>query len=48
MQGYHEYCLDEWDSEEKEMCCKQCEVKNAFYEHISRMNEDKIRDLIYN
>lgn len=44
---YHEYCLDEWDSEEERvMFCKQCEV-SAFYEHISRMSEDKIRDLIH-
>ena len=44
---YHEYCLDEWDSEEERvMFCKQCEV-SAFYEHISRMCEDKIRDLIH-
>ena len=44
---YHEYCLDEWDSEEERvMFYKQCEV-SAFYEHISRMSEDKIRDLIH-
>ena len=44
---YHEYCLEEWDSEEeREMCCKQCEV-SVFYEHISGMSEDKIRDLIH-
>ena len=29
--------------EERVMFCKQCEV-SAFYEHISRMSEDKIRD----
>lgn len=44
---YHEYCLDEWDSEiQREMYCKQCEV-SAFYEYISGMNEDKIRYLIH-
>ena len=44
---YHEYCMDEWDSdEEKEACCKKCEV-SAFYECISRMGEDEIRDLIH-
>ncbi len=44
---YHEYCMDEWDSdEEREACCKNCEV-SAFYESISRMDEDKIRDLIH-
>ena len=32
--------------EERVMFCKQCEV-SAFYEHISRMSEDKIRDLIH-
>lgn len=44
---YHEYCMDEWDSdEEREACCKKCEV-STFYESISNMNEDKIRDLIH-
>lgn len=44
---YHEYCMDEWDSdEEREVFCKKCEV-SAFYEYISKMSEDKIRDLIH-
>lgn len=44
---YHEYCIDEWDSDEdREVCCKKCEV-SAFYESISGMSEDKIKDLIY-
>ena len=44
---YHEYCMDEWDSdEEREVFCKKCEV-SAFYEYISMMSEDKIRDLIH-
>lgn len=44
---YHEYCMDEWDSDkEREVFCKKCEV-SAFYEYISKMSEDKIRDLIH-
>lgn len=44
---YHEYCMDEWDSdEEREVFCKKCEV-SAFYEYISKMSEDKISDLIH-
>lgn len=44
---YHEYCMGEWDSDdEREVFCKKCEV-SAFYEYISKMSEDKIRDLIH-
>ena len=44
---YHDYCMDEWDSDaEREAYCKKCEV-SAFYESISRMDEDKIRDLVH-
>ena len=44
---YHEYCMDEWDSdEEREVRCKKCEV-STFCESISKMSEDKIRDLIH-
>lgn len=44
---YHEYCMDEWDSdEEREVFCKKCEV-STFYEYISKMSEDKISDLIH-
>ena len=44
---YHNYCMDEWDSDaEREAYCRKCEV-SAFYESISTMSEDKIRDLIH-
>lgn len=44
---YHDYCIDEWDSDtERKECCKKCEVY-TFYDCISRMNEDKIRDLVH-
>lgn len=44
---YHDYCMDEWDSDaEREAHCKKCEV-STFYENISRMDEDKIRDLVH-
>ena len=44
---YHNFCVDEWDTEEeREVYCKKCEV-HAFYEKVSQMSEDKIRDLIH-
>lgn len=44
---YHYYCIDEWDTdEEREACCEKCEV-NSFYEYISKMTEDKIRDFVH-
>ena len=44
---YHHYCIGEWDTdEEREACCGKCEV-NSFYEYISNMTEDKIRDFVH-
>ena len=44
---YHDFCIEEWDTDEKrELHCKKCEV-HSFYEKVSRMQEEKIRDFIH-
>lgn len=44
---YHDFCSDEWDTdEEREFHCKRCEV-HSFYEKVSQIPEDKIRDFIH-
>jgi hypothetical protein len=44
---YHEYCIEECDSEEEQSeKCKTCEVF-SFYEKISGMTEAELRDFVH-